>query len=279
VATREAWKRLDEVFSTPPLHPATMPLPRPEGRLAVEGVTWSPPGAALPVIKEVGFSIEPGTAIALIGPSAAGKSTLARLLVGIGQPQIGRVRLDGADVSLINRQSFGNFVGYLPQDVAFFPGSIRENIARMDCGDPEQVVEAAKIAGAHEMILRLPNGYDTLIGDQGITLSGGQRQRIGLARALYGMPALLVLDEPNAHLDAVGEEALNQAVATLKARGSAIVLITHRPTILKYVDNVLVLNEGRLDLFGPRDEVLEQLHQRRIAAGKSQVRVVAQQGT
>jgi ATP-binding cassette subfamily C protein/ATP-binding cassette subfamily C protein EexD len=278
MGAREAWTRLSALFAKAPLHPNTMPLPRPKGHLAVESVSWSPPGVRLPVIKGISLKIEPGEVLAVIGPSAAGKSTLARLMVGIGQPQIGRVRLDGADVFSLSRDTFGACVGYLPQDVELFPGTIRENIARMEEGDPDKVVAAARMAGVHDMVLRLPNGYDTEIGEQGAMLSGGQRQRIGLARALYGAPALLVLDEPNANLDATGEEALTGAILAAKRYGTTVVLVAHRPVMMTHVDRIAVLNDGQLQMFGGRDEVLAQMRPRAVAGtGQPQVRVVAQQ--
>lgn len=272
---RDAWKRLKAFFQTAPLHPEAMDLPRPKGDLRIENIVYTPVGARHPVLRNISVSIEAGKALAIIGPSAAGKSTLARLIVGLGKPQHGSIRLDGADVFSWSRESFGRYVGYLPQDVELFPGTVRENIARMEEGDPSEVVAAAKMAGVHEMILRLPNGYETEIGDQGAILSGGQRQRIGLARALYGNPALLVLDEPNSSLDARGEEALNDAIAAAKASGCTVVLVAHRPTLMSHVDQVLVLNDGQVQLVGPRDAVLSELRQLQPTAKKPPMRVVA----
>lgn len=272
---REALGRLNRLFQAPPLRPGGMELPRPRGQLSVDAVTYAPTGAKAPVLKNVSFTILPGQVLAIVGPSAAGKSTLARLIVGMASPQQGSVRLDGADVFSWNRSDFGRHAGYLPQDVELFPGTIRENIARMDEGDPAEVVSAARMAGVHEMILRLPNGYDTEIGEQGSVLSGGQRQRIGLARALYGCPALLVLDEPNSNLDAVGEGALNQAIAAAKGAGSTVVIVAHRPSLMALVDCVLVLNEGQAQMFGPRDAVLAQLRRPAAETTLPQVRVVS----
>jgi ATP-binding cassette subfamily C protein/ATP-binding cassette subfamily C protein EexD len=275
VAAREAWGRLSTLFAQPESRPATMELPRPKGELSVEAATYTPHGAKQPVLRQVSFRVPAGQVLAVIGPSAAGKSTLARLLMGIHQPQSGHVRLDGADVFTWSRTQFGRHVGYLPQDVELFPGTVKDNIARMDdAADPAAVVAAAELAGVHEMILRLPNGYDTKIGEQGAPLSGGQRQRIGLARALYRNPALLVLDEPNASLDAAGEQALLEAVKTMKASGTTIVLITHRPALMAHVDLVAALNEGRLELFGERGKVLTHLRRAAVASGGSPIRSV-----
>ncbi len=270
---RESWGRLNQLLEASPLRPAGMKLPAPQGQLSVEAVTYAPPGAKAPVLENVSFAIPPGNVLAIIGPSAAGKSTLARLIVGMASPQQGRVRLDGADVFAWNRSDFGRHVGYLPQDVELFPGTIRENIARLDDGDPAEVVAAAQMAGVHEMILRLPHGYETEIGEQCSALSGGQRQRIGLARALYRRPTLLVLDEPNSNLDALGENALGQAIAAAKEAGSTVVIVAHRPSLMPLVDCVLVLNEGRAQMFGPRDAVLAQLR-RPASSAPPQVRVV-----
>jgi ATP-binding cassette, subfamily C, type I secretion system permease/ATPase len=267
VATRDAWKRLKGLFDQPPFHPAAMQLPKPRGYLRVENVTFAPPGAKHPVLHNVSLNLPAGQALAVIGPSAAGKSTLARLLVGLGEPQSGAVRLDGAAVFAGDRRHQGAHIGYLPQDVELFPGTLRDNIARMDeNAEPEEVAAAARLAGVHEMILRLPQGYETEIGEQGGVLSGGQRQRIGLARALYGRPSLLVLDEPNSNLDAAGEHALNEAIRTVKEAGTTVVVIAHRPSLIAHVDRIALLNEGRVDLFGERQEVLAQLQRRAMAA-------------
>ncbi|RWL50335.1 MAG: type I secretion system permease/ATPase [Mesorhizobium sp.] len=272
---REAWARLNRLFEAPRLRPPGMELPRPQGRLSVEALTFTPANAKEPVLRNLSFAVPPGQALAVIGPSAAGKSTLARLIVGMASPQQGQVRLDDVDVFAWNRDDFGAHVGYLPQDVELFPGTVRENIARMEQGDPGEVVAAARMAGVHEMILRLPNGYDTEIGEQGSVLSGGQRQRIGLARALYRRPALVVLDEPNSNLDAVGEEALNQAIAAMKTAGSTVVIVAHRPSLMVNVDCVLVLNEGQAQNFGPRDAVLAQLRRPEPSSSTPPVRVVS----
>jgi ATP-binding cassette subfamily C protein/ATP-binding cassette subfamily C protein EexD len=276
VAAREAWKRLVALFQQPRMHSSGMPLPRPKGQLLIDNVTYAAPGSKHPVIRGISFRINAGEGLAVIGPSAAGKSTLARLLVGIHAPATGTVRLDGADVSSWNRDEFGHHVGYLPQDIELFPGTIRENIARMDeCPNPEVVIAAAVRAGVHEMILAFPNGYDTSIGERGVMLSGGQRQRIGLARALYGNPSLLVLDEPNSNLDAPGEQALNEAIKAAKEAGTTVVVIAHRPALMMHVDKILVLNEGRIELFGERNGILTQIQRNALqVAGNKKLQAV-----
>ena len=271
---RDAWKRLSALFQLPPLHPPSMPLPRPQGSLLLENVIYAPPGARHPVLRGISLSLAPAEALGIIGPSAAGKSTLARLMVGLAQPQHGFIRLDGADVFAWDRDNFGCYVGYLPQDVELFRGTVRENIARMDDSDPAQVIDAARLAGVHDMILQLPNGYDTEIGEQGAMLSGGQRQRIGLARAVYRRPALLVLDEPNSSLDTVGEQALSRAIVDMKACGSTIVVIAHRPMLLAQLDQILVLQEGQVQMFGPREAILTQLSRPRNVGIRPPMRVV-----
>ena len=273
-SARDAWKRLSALFQMPPLHPPSIALPRPKGHLTVENVTYAPAGARHPVLQNISLALAPGEALAVIGPSAAGKSTLARLIVGLAQPQHGFIRLDGADVFGWNREDFGRYVGYLPQEVELFSGTVRENIARMDESDPSQVIEAAMTAGFHDAILRLPKGYETEIGEQGIILSGGQRQRLGLARAVYRSPVLLVLDEPNSSLDASGEEALSRTIATMKARRSTVVVIAHRQSLMAQIDRVLVLCEGQMQLLGPREPVLARLSRPASSLGRPAVRIV-----
>ncbi len=259
IAARTAYARFRAFMDQEPGRSTDMPLPAPQGHLTVERVTFIPPGAQQPVLKNVSFALRPGELLAIIGPSAAGKSTLARLLVGAWRPNSGTVRLDGADVYGWERSAFGRHVGYLPQDVELFEGTIEENIARMTDAEPDAVVEAAQQAGVHELILRLPEGYRTPIGEGGAMLSGGQRQRIALARALFGRPRLLVLDEPNASLDGEGEEALVRAMAAAKAGGATVVFIAHRVSLVARADKVLFLQNGVAELFGTRDEVLPKL--------------------
>ncbi len=256
IGARNAYMRVkQQVAETRPRGNA-MPLPAPIGLLTVENLHFTHPSNAEPTIRGVKFELQPGEVLGLIGPTAAGKTTLARLLVGNLAPRAGHVRLDGMDVSQWESEDLGRHLGYLPQDVELFSGTVRENIARMAEGNPEQVLAAAQLAGVHEMLLGLPEGYEAEIGDAGSVLSGGQRQRVAFARAVYGNPRFIVLDEPNASLDSVGEQALINAIATLKERGSTIIVIAHRPNILRRVDKVLDLRAGRVHMFGPRDEVL-----------------------
>jgi PrtD family type I secretion system ABC transporter len=261
VSARQSRRRLAAHLAAPRIRPPGIALPAPTGRLVAERVSYAAAGGVGTIIKAVSFAVEPGESVAVIGPSAAGKTTLVRLLIGVLEPGAGTVRLDGADVFSWLREDFGRHVGYLPQDVELFDGTVIENIARMGEPDPEAVFEAAKRAGCHEMILALPRGYETEIGDGGVFLSGGQRQLIGLARALYGAPKLIVLDEPNSNLDGEGEAALLRALKTLKDEGTTVVLVSHRPSLVQGVDKVLVLREGTVEMFGPRTEVLKRLIQ------------------
>jgi ATP-binding cassette subfamily C protein/ATP-binding cassette subfamily C protein EexD len=240
-------------------------LPVPEGRVSVERLVFAPPGGDRPILKQVEFELAAGEVLAVIGPSGSGKSTLCRLIVGIWPPSAGHVRLDGAEVHTWDRSDFGRHVGYLPQDVELFPGTVRDNIARMSDAPDEAVIEAARRAGAHDMILRLRGGYGAEIGAHGAVLSGGQRQWIGLARAMFGQPRLVVLDEPNASLDQAGEAALIDAIGRLKAQGTTVILVAHRPSLLVHVDQLLVLRDGAGVLFGPREEVLPRLMVQRAA--------------
>ena len=254
-----AYQRLDNLLREHPAVQENMALPAPNGHLSFEQVSAAPPGVRLPTLHQVSFSLQAGEVLGVLGASGSGKSTLARVLVGVWPTLAGTVRLDGADIHQWNRDQLGPYIGYLPQDIELFSGSIADNIARFRDADPQQVVAAAQQAGVHEMILRLPQGYDTLLGDDGSGLSGGQKQRVALARALYGGPRLVVLDEPNSNLDAVGDAALTRAIAQLKAQGCTVVLVTHRSASLAQADKLLVLNEGRTQVFGPSAEVLKAL--------------------
>jgi PrtD family type I secretion system ABC transporter len=255
-----AHERLNAMLARSEAPQLSTSLPRPTGKLSVEGVNFAPPGAQKLVLGNINFGLEPGDVLGVIGPSGAGKSTLARLLVGIWKPINGAVRLDGADVFSWDRADFGRHVGYLPQDTELFAGTIRNNIARFreDVTD-EEVVRAAQLAGVHELILRMPKGYDTDVGEGGVILSAGQRQRVGLARAMLSDPAFVVLDEPNASLDAEGEEALMRAIDTMKANKATVVIISHKPGVFRAADKMLVLRDGRVELFGPRDQVMARL--------------------
>ncbi len=257
VSTHGAYKRLSGLLTDFPLPPTRMALPKAQGPLVVQNVAAGPPEATRAIVSGIDFDLEAGEALGVIGPSASGKSLLARLLTGVWHPQIGTVRLDGASLDQWDPTSLGRQTGYLPQDVELFGGSVEENIARFrPDADPEAVVHAARAAGVHEMILRLPEGYNTQIGDGGCRLSGGQRQRLGLARALYGDPLLVVLDEPNANLDADGDAALTQAILKIKKRGGIAVVMAHRPSAIDAVDKLLVIQAGRQQAFGPKDEIL-----------------------
>lgn len=269
INARESFFRLESLLANADDLVEPTRLPDPIGKITLEGVVVAPPNSKNPTLKSVSMDIEPGELVAVIGPSAAGKSTLARTILGVWKPMMGSVRIDMAELSQWNKDNLGKFLGYLPQDVELFEGTIADNIARFNEPNPEKIVEAAKIAGVHEMILKLENGYDTEIGVGGATLSGGQRQRIGLARALYDMPKVVVLDEPNSNLDDVGEQALVNAIMTLKENGSTIILVTHRPSILSIVDKIALLVDGSLQMYGNRDEVLQRLSNKHQAVNKA----------
>ncbi|HSV82045.1 MAG TPA: type I secretion system permease/ATPase [Ramlibacter sp.] len=244
-------------------------MPRPEGRLAVENISFRALGLDTLVLNNVAFSLAAGEALAIVGPSAAGKSTLARLLTGVWSPTTGRVRLDGADVAYWPREQLGPYIGYVPQDVELFDGTVADNIARLDKVDSEAVVAAAMRANAHDMILTLPKGYDTPVGEHGSRLSPGQRQRVALARALYGSPQLVVLDEPNSNLDGAGEIALAQAMSALHDEGVTSIVVTHRPSLIAHVDKILVLAAGRIQQFGPAAEVMKEMQrQSQVIVGR-----------
>lgn len=259
IAARNAFRRLKHDARTSPPRVDSMTLPAPAGKLDVEGISYAHYGETDATIKGISFKLEAGKALGIIGPSSSGKTTLLRLLLGNLTPAIGQVRLDGMDVSQWSAEDLGRYCGYLPQDIELFSATVCENIARMGDGDPDEIVAAAKKAGCHEMILRLKNGYDTPIGEGGSALSGGERQRIALARALYGSPRFVVLDEPNANLDAVGESALLAAIEDLKAASVTVVIVGHRPNVVQHVDYLLVLGEGRVHDFDEKDKVLARL--------------------
>jgi PrtD family type I secretion system ABC transporter len=263
VAARQSWKRLRELFAALPEQAHPLALPQPSVSLSVEGASAIPPGGQRFVLQDASFSLKAGNGLGVIGPSASGKSSLARLLVGVWAPVRGKVRLDGAALDQWAPDAIGPHIGYLPQDVELFAGTVAENIARFDPDrKPDAVIAAARAANVHDLILRLPDGYETQIGEAGTALSAGQCQRIALARALYGDPFLIVLDEPNSNLDAEGEQALTQAILSARARGRIVVVIAHRPSALAAVDLVLVMADGRTQAFGLKDEVLSKVLRR-----------------
>ena len=265
VAARQAIGRLRNVLESTRAQPRLMPLPLPKASLSVGELTIAPPGSTQAVVQDVSFELRAGQAVGIIGPSGAGKSSLARSLAGIWQPQRGSIRLDGAEIGGWDPDVLGASIGYLPQGVELFDGTVAENIARLETdASADDVIEAAKLANVHEMILGLPDGYNTPIGTAGAVLSAGQRQRVGLARALFRKPFLIVLDEPNASLDSEGEVALTNAILNVRARGAIVVVVAHRPNALVAVDHTLVLNHGRLIAFGPRDDVLRRTTMRAV---------------
>ena len=271
-STKSAYTRLNDLLVANPQRLVGMALPKPIGKVSVEALTALPPGANKPALSNLSFAIVPGDVLGVVGPSGAGKSTLARVLVGIWPSAAGKVRLDGADIFQWNKAELGPSMGYLPQDIELFGGTVSENIARFGEVDAEKVVQAAKRAGVHEMILYLPRGYDTPMGDGGAGLSGGQKQRIGLARAMYDDPAFIVLDEPNSNLDEIGEQALIAAIQDLRARGKTIVMITHRASTLAATNKLLVLKDGVAQMLGPTLEVLEKLSQLSMQQGQQQMK-------
>jgi len=254
-----AWRKVCDLLENQAPNRESKPTPRTQGELKVDNVVFAPRGSDIPILKGLSFSLSPGEVLGVAGPSAAGKSTLARILIGVQRPTTGGVYLDGNNVYLWERGSYGDMVGYLPQTVSLLEGTIRENIARMRDADPKDVIEAAQLAGVHEMIGRLPLGYDTRIGDGGYNLSGGQRQRIGLARALFGKPRFIVLDEPNSNLDADGERALVRAIEAMRADGAIVILIAHRPAVMQAADKLMVIQDGRIAQFGPRSSVVASI--------------------
>jgi PrtD family type I secretion system ABC transporter len=259
VSARGAFLRVRALLAASPLADSGLTLPRPKGRISVEGLTFVVPLNPKPILRGVSFDIEPGEVLGIIGPSGAGKSTLARHIVGVLKPSAGAVRLDGADVAVWTKSSLGQHLGYLPQDIELFADTVAANISRFQEGEDKEAILAAQMAGVHEMILRLANGYDTQVGEGGAILSGGYRQRIGLARAVYGNPSMVVLDEPSSNLDSEGDAALADCILQLKKRGTTVVIISHRPSTLGVVDKILVLREGIAEMFGPRNEIMTRL--------------------
>ena len=266
VNVRSAWSRLDGLLAQVPPKPEAMPLPAPKGYLTVEGLMAGAPGQQVPIVRGVQFGLAKGEVLAVVGPSASGKTTLARLLVGLWPAMSGKVRLDGADVFTWDKSELGPYLGYLPQGVELLEGSLAENIARFGEVDMAQVEAAARLVGLHELIMSLPQAYNSPIGRDGAMLSGGQRQRVGLARALYGKPVFVVLDEPNSSLDEAGDLALANAIAALKQLGTTFVVMTHRTSVLGVADKMLIMRDGAQQAFGPRDEVLAALQKARQPA-------------
>lgn len=259
IFARDAHERLEKALGSSVHWRGTMALPAPKGDIAVENLIYRAPGNDRPILKGIGFRINAGESLGIIGPSAAGKSTLAKLLIGVLAPSHGSVRLDGAEVFKWNRANLGPYVGYMPQHVELFAGTVKDNIARMDPdASAEDVLKAAQMAGVHELILRLPKGYETMFSPNDVSLSPGQRQRIGLARALYGDPKFIVLDEPNGNLDGDGERALVECLARLKQTGATYIVVAHRPSIVSTVDKILTLKDGLVEQFGPRQQVLQK---------------------
>jgi PrtD family type I secretion system ABC transporter len=276
VGARIAYHRLDEILAFGAAERPAMKLPAPAGEVEVDRVNFVPHGAEAPTLRNISFGLVPGEVLGIIGPSAAGKSTLARVLAGTWTPTTGHVRLDGGEIGLWHDAGGSRHLGYLPQDIELFAGTVRDNIARLCMASDEDVIEAAQLAGLHETIMRLPRGYDSEIGDAGLRLSGGQRQRVALARALFGKPRLVILDEPNSSLDHEGEEALVRAIAAVKAQGATVVVITHRPSILGLADKLLLLRNGAIEAFGDSREVIARLNGGALRAVPSGQNAVAQ---
>jgi len=264
IAFRSAYRRLEDLFQALPLSAAPTALPTPRGEIQVENAVVWPTGASRPAVKGVSFSLRAGESLAIVGASASGKSSLARAMAGVWPLRDGVIRIDGAAYSQWDQTRLGKHIGYLPQDIELFSGTVAENIARLGKVEDDAVVAAARAAGAHEVILRLPNGYDTPIGDGGVALSGGMRQRVGLARALHGDPRLLILDEPNSNLDEDGEKALAKAMASAKAAGRTVIVVTHRPQLLAHVDSIMVMTFGKVLVTGPRDQVIAKMRGQRV---------------
>lgn len=278
-SARLAYQRLEALLHSYPARTQRMALPAPRGELAVEQLSSSAPGTRRATLANLSFTLPAGQVLGVIGPSGCGKSTLARLLIGVWQPLAGKVRLDGAELSQWDKHQLGPHLGYLPQDIQLFAGTIAQNIARFAEVDADKVLAAAQLAGVHQLILQLPEGYETRLGEGGAGLSGGQKQRIGLARALYGLPAVIVLDEPNSNLDEAGEQALLQAIAQLKQHKRTLILITHKPNVLTLTDQLLILREGQLQAFGPTAKVLSAPAAAKPAAAKPAMNVSYRLGT
>lgn len=272
-SSRKSWRKLSNLLGAMPPIAECTPLPRPKARLEAQQISILPPGQKQLALRGVSFTLNPGQALGVIGPSGSGKSTLARALTGVWHPVSGKIRLDGASLEQYSPEMLGQYVGYLPQTVQLFDGTVTENIARLSQDpDPEKVVSAARMADAHDMILKLPNGYNTLISGAGGQLSGGQAQRVGLARAIYGDPVILVLDEPNSNLDNEGSIALNKAIHAMKKKGCAILIMAHRPSAIQQCEFLLMLDAGQRTAFGPKDEVLAAVaaNHKKIQAAKKQ---------
>jgi len=277
-ACRQSWGRLNKLLALLPPEQAPMLLPAPREKLTVESASGAPPGSSKLILQDVSFKLERGSGLGVIGPTGSGKSSLARLLVGVWQPVRGKVRLDGCTFDQWSSEVLGTHIGYLPQDVELLGGTVAQNIARFEPdADPQAIVAAAKAAGVHDLIIELSEGYETQVGERGETLSAGQAQRIALARALYRDPFLVVLDEPNSNLDAAGDEALTRAILGIRARGGIVVVIAHRPSAIAGVDLVLVLKQGRVQAFGPKDEILSKVLQRDAPAPRP-LKVVSDMG-
>jgi PrtD family type I secretion system ABC transporter len=269
VNCRKAYDRLNQAYELNEREAEKMALPEPEGKIDLENVFYNPPNVQRHLVKGITFSLKAGETLVIIGPSASGKTTLAKLIAGALSPTIGVVRIDDASLKDWKREQLGKYIGYLPQDVELFNGTIRANIARMDPdAKPEDIIIAAQIAGVHEMILRLPKGYDTEIGFDGSSLSGGQRQRIGLARAFYGNPKILLLDEPNSNLDSLGEAALSTAIAVAKENKITSIVISHRTSILNIADKIMIMKDGMIATYGSKKEVMDQMNKLKVVPGQ-----------
>jgi ATP-binding cassette subfamily C protein len=278
VAARQSWERLNRLLEQIPVRPTPTLLQNPTSRLSVEGVAIAPPGDQKVIVQEVTFALTAGNGLGIIGPSGSGKSSLVRALVGVWQPFRGKVRLDGAALDQWTSDMLGRHIGYLPQDVELFAGTVAQNICRFDSeAKSDTIIAAAKEAGVHDMIIKMRDGYNTQVGEQGAALSAGQAQRVALARALYGDPFLIVLDEPNSNLDTEGDEALTRAVRGARERGAIVVVVAHRPIGIEAVEQILVLKDGRMQAFGPKEQVLAQVLQPRVAA-PTPIKIVSDSG-